>query len=617
MRDSSSGKSTTGATFSNTGEDTGRIGYHLLTVFPEVCVRDYFGPGMRLYLERIVDWEGLLALRSGAPVDTESEVGAYRTILETTAALAESFQDRAREDWAAEAELTPDGGAQSPPHIRDAYEKLREAGLMCLTVSEAYGGYGLPALLNGMFLEMISRADPSLMMVVGLQTGAANDIERYGSDAVKQAYLPRFVSGEVQGCMDLTEPQAGSDLGGIATRATDQSNGTVQIDGQKIFISNGGAEVHLVLARDGDTYDDSRGTTNGLSLVLVPRHRDGKPNGVRVTRLERKLGIHGSATCEVLFEGAIGERLGEKGQGFRAMLELMNAARLGVASQALGLSEAALQEAVAYARQRKQFDKPIAEQPLVMTMLAKMAVNTEAVRALLYRTYGLLDRNIARGEALARGDLSDGERSAVQEEYERDTVRVRLLTPLCKYFSTEICDDVTRDAIQVFGGLGFTLDSDVGKFHADNLIMTIYEGTSEIQASFALKEMGKGALAVVLDEVRSQLSEMSGDPTRADLVKLVEEAIGHVDEASTTLFADPPYALLRAKLMAEMVIDVIAACELLVQVGADASRLDLATSWIRKRMLVSENSARRIHENHQGRLERDARVLAAVAPSAS
>jgi hypothetical protein len=129
--------------------------------------------------------------------------------------------------------------------------------------------------------------------------------------------------------------------------------------------------------------------------------------------------------------------------------------------------------------------------------------------------------------------------------------------------------------------------------------------------------MGKGALAVVLDEVRSQLSEMSGDPTRADLVKLVEEAIGHVDEASTTLFADPPYALLRAKLMAEMVIDVIAACELLVQVGADASRLDLATSWIRKRMLVSENSARRIHENHQGRLERDARVLAAVAPSAS
>jgi hypothetical protein len=320
-------------------------------------VEDYFGAGMRLYVDRIVDWEALLTLRSGEGLDVEAEVGAYRTILETCAALAADFAKPARENWSAEAERTPDGGAQPPAHMRDAYAKLKEAGLVSLPVSEEYGGYGVPALLNGLVLEMVGRSDPSLMMVIGLQTGVANDIGKYGSDEVKRTYLPRFVSGDVQGSMDLTEPQAGSDLGGIVARATDLPNGDVQVDGQKIFISNGGAEIHLVLARDDDSFDQSRGTTNGLSLILVPWHReDGSRNGVSVSRLEKKLGIHGSPTCEVIFEGAIGKRL------------------------------------------------------------------------------------------------------------------------------------------------------------ADSLIMTIYEGTSEIQASFALKEMGKGALGVVLNEVRAELDAVADDP---------------------------------------------------------------------------------------------------------
>ena len=575
---------------------------------------DYFGSGMRLYLERLVDWEALLTQRKGERVDAEAEVGAFRTILETVAALAEGFEAPARSDWAAEAELTPDGGAESPPHIRAAYERLRESGLVCLPVSEDFGGFGLPTLINGMVFEMIARADPSLMMVVGLQTGAAIDIERYGSEEVKRAWLPRFTSGEVQGCMDLTEPQAGSDLGGIVTRGTDLPDGSVRVDGQKIYISNGGAEVHLVLVRDADTFEASKGTTQGLSLVLVSRHlENGSRNGIRVARLERKIGIHGSATCEMVFDGAVGTRLGEKGQGFRAMLDLMNHARLGVASQALGLCDAAVYEAVTYARQRQQFGRPIAEQPLVMTMLAKMAVNTEAVRALLYRSYGLLDRNHAREAALARDDLGDAARGALEQELTRDTSRVRLLTPLCKYFATEVCNDVTRDAIQVFGGIGFTMESDVGKLHADSLIMTIYEGTSEIQASFALKEMGKGALAVVFEEVRAELATMADDPVRAPLAARVEEMTVCVDEASQLLFADPAYALLRAKLMAEMVIDVIAAAELLAQVEADPARLDLVESFIRRRVLEAEHMGRRIAKNAEGHLERDARVLARAA----
>ena len=580
---------------------------------------DYLGPGIQLYLDKLVDWQALLTLRKGESADVAAEVGAYRTILETAAALAASFEPAARENWEAEAELTPDGCAQSPLHIREAYQKLREAGLVSLPVSEAYGGFGLPTLLNGIFLEMISRADTSLMMVVGLQTGAAADIEKYGSEEVKQAYLPRFVSGEVQGSMDLTEPQAGSDLGGIATRATelpDLPEGSVRVDGQKIYISNGGAEVHLLLVRDDDSFDQSKGTTNGLSLVLVPWHReDGSRNGVRVTRLELKLGIHGSATCELLFEGSIGVRLGAKGQGFRAMLDLMNTARLGVAAQALGLSEAAIHDALGYARQRKQFGKSIAEQPMVMAMLAKMVVNAEAVRALLYRTFKLLDMNLAREAALARSELSDGERAEIQEDLERDTVRVRLLTPLCKYFSTEVCSDITRDALQVFGGIGFTMDSDVGKFHADSLIMTIYEGTSEIQASFAMREIGKGALGVVFKQLRSELAAIAEDPARAVLAQRVVEMTSRIDESTKVLFSDVPYALMRAKLMAEMVIDVTAATELLQQAGADPSRLDIAEAFIIRRALEIDYTGRRIQENAEGRLERDARVLAQAAPN--
>jgi alkylation response protein AidB-like acyl-CoA dehydrogenase len=571
---------------------------------------DYLTPAMRLYLDRLVDWEDLLALRKGGAVARESEVGAFRTLLETSAAVAQSLERPAREHWFAEAELTPDGGAVAPAHIRAGYEKLRESGLVALTLGEAYGGYALPTLLNGMVLEMISRADTSLMTLVGLQTGTAGDIEKYGSPETRQSWLPRFASGEVQGCMDLTEPQAGSDLGGIATRATALPEGGVRVDGQKIFITNGGAEVHLVLARDSDTFDASRGTTRGLSLVLVARHReDGSRNGVRVARLEKKLGLHGSPTCEVVFENAVGTRLGEKGQGFKAMLDLMNGARLGVAAQAVGVSQAAFDAALTYARTRKQFGIAIGEQPLVRTLLAKMAVNIEASRALLYRTLVISDWNLARQAALDRGDGSAAERDAWSKALERDTQLVRLLTPLTKYFATEICDDLTRDSMQVLGGIGFTMEVDVAKLHADSLVLTVYEGTSEIQASFALREMGKGGLATLLAQVRAELERAGADDTLAPLAERVKQSCAAVDEAAKILFSDLPYALLRAKLVAEMVINLIAASELLQQAQADPSRRDLAEAFVIRRMLENELGARRIAQNHAGRLERDARIL--------
>jgi hypothetical protein len=222
----------------------------------------------------------------------------------------------------------------------------------------------------------------------------------------------------------------------------------------------------------------------------------------------------------------------------------------------------------------------------------------------------------AREEAMARGDLSEGEKAELQKEIERDQTRIRLLTPLCKYFATEVCCDITRDALQVFGGVGFTLDSDVGKLHADSLIMTIYEGTSEIQASFAMREMGKGALAVVFGEVRTELEAMQGDPAREPLAKRVIEATAEVEKSLQVLFSDINYALLRAKLMAENVISIIAATELLKQAGVDPTRIDLAHAYVRRRMHDVESKVRRIQLNVEGRLERDSRLLERVVPNA-
>ena len=575
---------------------------------------DFFTPSMRLYVDRLVDWDTYLRLLHGGTPDVASEVGAFRTVLETTAQLAQGFERRARESWHDEAELTPDGGARPPAHIRDAYAQLKDAGLVSLMVSDTYGGAALPAMLNGMYLEMVSRADTSLMTIVGLQAGVAVDIEKYGSGELRAKWLPKFTSGEVQGAMDLTEPKAGSDLGGIQTRAIEQPDGTLRVSGSKIFITNGGCEVHLVLARDGDSYDQSKGTTNGLSLVLVPRHLDdGSRNGVRVARLEKKLGIHGSPTCEVVFEDAVGWRLGQKGQGFRAMLDLMNNARLGVAAQGIGVAAAALEDAVRYAGEREQFGQPIAKQPLVLSMLSKMATNVEAARALLYRTFALVDLNIAREAALRRGDLAPDVAERTRAALEHDQIRARLLTPLCKYYATEICHDVTRDAMQVYGGVGYTMDADVAKLHADSLILTVYEGTSEIQASFALREMGKGALGVALAQLKDELEVIEKDPKRAALAKLVETSLNRIQDCAAVLFTDLSYALLRAKMIAEMLINAKTASELLLQVGADATRIDLAEAFIRRRMIENESMAKRIEQNHQGRLERDARILAEVA----
>jgi len=569
--------------------------------------KEFFHPDMQLFIDHRFDWARYLRLRRGEEVDVAGEVATYKEVLRTTGEICEAIAEGARGHWHEEVKLV-DGQVVVPPHIAAGYEKLRSAGLLCLTMDPAYGGYGLPALLNTPYLEMVARADSSLMTIIGLQAGVALDLEKYGSEELKRQYLPRFVSGELQGSMDLTEPQAGSDLGSIVTRVTKEGDRYL-IDGEKIYITNGGAQIHLVLARDAATFDQSKGTTNGLNLMLCPRTLpDGRPNGLRVARVESKLGIHGSPTCVIEFERAEAFLLGTRGQGFRAMLDLMNNARLGVAAQAIGVAEAAYHAAREYAAQRVQFGAPIIQQPLVKSMLTLMRINIEAARALLNRTSALIDMTEAIRTHLEAGRAPDAsEATKLQEELERNTQLIRFFTPLCKYYATEISNHVTRQGIQVHGGIGYMAESVAGQYHSDSIITTIYEGTSEIQASFALREMAKGALFATLESIESELDGLRAH--RPELVQLVCDGVKMIRDAVPLLMNDPQYALLNAKRLCQMVIDVVVSAELLCQADVTEGRLELAQSFIHRHIPAVQLNAGRISSGDASRIARYDKIL--------
>jgi alkylation response protein AidB-like acyl-CoA dehydrogenase len=568
---------------------------------------EFFNDDMRLFIDQRVDWERYFRLKRGIDVDVAGEVQTYKSILQTTGDICAEIGKAARDHWHEEVGLK-DGLVTKPPHIDAGYEKLRKAGLICLTLDPKYGGYALPAIVNCAYLEMVSRADTSLMTIIGLQAGVAIDIEKYGSDELKARYLPQFVSGEHQGSMDLTEADAGSDLGNIATKVT-QENGRYFVEGEKIFITNGGSGIHLVLARDAATAAQSKGTTNGLNLMLVPRILpDGTPNRMRTARIEKKMGIHGSPTCVIEFDRAEGFLLGKLGQGFKAMLDLMNNARLGVAAQALGVAQAAYDEARAYAERRVQFGHPILQQPLVKSMLTLMAINIQAARALIYHTSAIIDQADALRTYLeSERAKGDPERVKLQEELERRLALIRFYTPLTKYFATEISNNVTRSGIQVHGGLGYMAESPAGHYHSDSIITTIYEGTSEIQASFALKEMAKGALFAALEETKAELECLR--EKFPELVQQVFDGMRFITETSSALMGDPQYALLNAKRVSEMVVDVVTSAELLLQAQYSDRKVDVAGSFIRRHIPAVEMNARRIRGGDATRIKRYDRIL--------
>ena len=404
-----------------------------------------------------------------------------------------------------------EGVVTTAPGWKETYADWAAGGWNGLTAPEEHGGQGLPQLLQTACSEMWTSASMAFMLGPMLTTGAVDALEAHGSDALKSIYLAKLVAGEWMGTMNLTEPQAGSDVGALKTRAERASDGSYRITGQKIYITYGEHDltpniIHLVLAR----LPDAPAGTRGISLFLVPKflvNSDGtlgERNDVRCSGLEHKLGIHASPTCTMIYgdqDGAVGYLIGEENRGLNCMFTMMNNARLGVGLQGVAIAERAYQLALAYASERKQGRalsgapgtmSPIIAHPDVKRMLMLMRSRTDAARAICYMTASAMDRSHRE---------TDPEKRKASEE------RAALLTPIAKAWSTDIGIDVASLGIQVHGGMGFIEGSGAAQHLRDARIAAIYEGTNGIQA---------------IDLVTRKLPLSNGDTVKALLVEMHE-----------------------------------------------------------------------------------------------
>ncbi|MDB5957110.1 acyl-CoA dehydrogenase C-terminal domain-containing protein [Ramlibacter sp.] len=406
---------------------------------------------------------------------------------------------------------------KTPTGFKDAYAKFIEGGWPALSADPEYGGQGLPLVLNQCLYEMLNSANQAWTMYPGLSHGAYEALHQHGTDDQKKMYLPKLVSGEWTGTMCLTEPHCGTDLGLLRTKAEPKADGTYRITGNKIFISAGEHDMtqnilHLVLARLPDAPQGSK----GISLFLVPKfmvNADGSlgaRNPIFCGGLEHKMGIHGNATAQLVLDGAVGTLVGEPNKGLPAMFVMMNAARLGVGNQSLGLTEAAFQNALAYAKERLQMrslsgvkakDKPadpIIVHPDVRKMLLTAKAYAEGGRALAIFCTMLIDKELYHPDEKVRKDSAE---------------LVALLTPIVKAFLTDNGHIATNACMQVFGGHGYIKEWGMEQFVRDNRINMIYEGTNTVQSLDLLgrKILGNnGATLKKLGKLVAQLVEEEG-----------------------------------------------------------------------------------------------------------
>jgi hypothetical protein len=402
---------------------------------------------------------------------------------------------------------------------RDAIEVLRQAELFGAMLSREYGGLNLPESIYQMMVEMVARAESGLMTVYGLQE-IASLVEEIGDPETKARVLPRFSRGEVSGAMVLTEADAGSDLGAVATRATlDEATGEWHLNGVKRFITNGLADVSLVLARSEEGSTDAR----GLSMFLVERD-----DTVKIRRIENKMGIHASPTCEIQYSNTPAILLGKRRFGLmRYAMNLMNGARLAVAAQALGIAEAAFREADKYSRERVQFGKPIRVLPAVGRLLLSMKVDLEATRALLAETGRWVDLWKVCERALGEGG-SEAD-PAMRARHKQSQALVETLTPMVKYCATEMGNRVCYQAMQVHGGVGYMREFNIERLFRDVRITNIYEGTSQLQVVAAIGKLLNRSLDPLLAEW--QAAEYPADMATekallTELTGLFGEAVG-------------------------------------------------------------------------------------------
>jgi len=386
-----------------------------------------------------------------APADADEAIRNYDMVLDSLGQLSAEFIAPRAEDVDRQGNvLNEDGTVTRAKGIVEALEKMAQAEVMGFTLPHRFGGLNFPNIVYSMAIEMVSRADVALMNIFGLQ-GIAETIDAFASEEIKQKYLHDFSSGKVTGAMVLTEPDAGSDLQAIKLRAFQDDDGNWLLHGVKRFITNGCGEVLLVLARS----EPDRSGGLGLSLFVC----ESGPT-VHIRRLEDKLGIHGSPTCEIFFDNTPCEIIGERQRGLVTyVMSLMNGARIGIAGQSMGVAEAAYRLAHDYASTRKQFGVAIEKLPAVRDMLIDMKTVIEAGRALLYETSRIVDMEIGYAKRLETNPPEDkAEAKQLKKESRKYKRYAGIMTPMSKYYCSEMCNSVTYNSMQVLGGSGYMRD---------------------------------------------------------------------------------------------------------------------------------------------------------------
>ena len=431
-----------------------------------------------------------------APENTDDAVDNYQRVLNVLGEIAAEYIAPRSEEVDLSGASFEEGKVSYAKGTSDSLKILAKSDLMGMTLPRKYGGLNFPSIVFTMANEIIARADASLQNLFGLQ-GTGEIINAFASEELKDNYLPLFSQGKVSGAMALTEAEAGSDLQNVKLKAIQDENGVWRLQGVKRFITNGNADILLVLARSD--FDEEGGL--GLSLFLC----EGR-NGVKVRRIENKLGIHGSPTCELQFDGAPASLIGERKRGLVTyVLALLNGARIGTASQSIGIAQAALNEAKDFAQVRQQYGRRIETIPAVAEMLTEMQIQIEAARALTYEASFTMD--IAAGvfqKFTSLQQLETKPDASVIKELRKEAKKyerlVILLTPMAKYYSTEMSNRVTSDAIQILGGSGYMKDYPVERFFRDARITNIYEGTSQLQIAAALRGIISGVVERHFDE---------------------------------------------------------------------------------------------------------------------
>ncbi len=412
-----------------------------------------------------------------APQDYADSFDNYRRVLEITGDISANVIAPNAAEVDEEGAHFENGKVTYAKGTQTAIAQLGEAELMGFTLPRKFGGLNMPITIYTMAIEIVAHADASLMNIFGLQD-IAETIHRFGSEEQKAEFLPQFSSGEASGAMSLTEPDAGSDLQAVKMHAYQDDKGQWRLRGVKRFITNGNADIHLVLARSEAGTKDGR----GLSMFVCY----GK-DGIIVRRIENKLGIHGSPTCELQFNDVPAQLVGKRKFGLiKYVMDLMNGARLGVSAQALGISQAAYDEAVSYARAREQFGKSICNIPAVANMLIDIRVRLEANRSLLYSAAISVDKRERLTEKIERLKEAGKDFSEESARYKEASKIAALLTPMTKYVLTEDANKITYDALQIHGGTGYMREFNVERLTRDARITNIYEGTSQLQVVAAI-----------------------------------------------------------------------------------------------------------------------------------